>query len=96
MHLLEMLLHLVGAGELLGADRAGEHLPLLALVIQEGVALEAVLVLETLLQLHLVALEAAVGTVAGDLRVLEQVEPAHGHVLQALGLGAGLGGQVAA
>ena len=84
VHLLEMLLHLVRAGELFSAHRAGEHLPLLALVIQEGVALEAVFVLETLLQLHLVALQAAVGTVAGDLRVFEQVEPANGHVLQTL------------
>ena len=93
--LLEVLLHLVRPGELLGAHRAGEHLPLLALVIQERVALEAVLVLETLLQLHLVALKAPVGPVAGDLGVLEQVQPAHRHVLQALRLRARLGRQVA-
>lgn len=75
-----MLLHLVGSGELLKADRAGEDLALLALVVEEGVPLEAILVLERLEDLHFVALEAAVGAVTGDLGVAQQVQSPHRHV----------------
>ena len=96
VHLLEVLLHLVRARELLLTNRAREHLPVGALVIEEGVPLEAVLVLKALDDLHLLALDAAVRAVAGDVRVLEQVEAAHAHVLQRLRVRARLRGEVAA
>ena len=93
--LLEVLLHLVGPGELLLTHGAREHLPVVALVIEEGVTLETVLVLKALDNLDLLALDAPVGAVAGDVGVLEQVEAADTHVLETLGLRPGLRGQVA-
>ena len=94
VNLLEMLLHLVWPGELLLTHGAREHLPVGALVIQEGVSLETVLVLKALDNLDLLALDAPVGAVAGDVGVLEQVEAADAHVLEALGLRPRLRGQV--
>ncbi len=58
-----MTLHLVRAGELLGADYAWKDLSRRSLVVEEGVTLEAVLVLEVLLYLHPLALDAPVGSV---------------------------------
>ena len=91
-----MLLHLVRAAELLAADRTRKDLALRALVVEEGVALKAVLVLETLADLGLLALQAAITAVLRDLGVAQQVQAAHRHVGQSLGVEAGLGGQVAA
>jgi len=61
--LFQVLLHLVRPGELLGADRAGEHLASDALVVEECVPLEAVLVLEALKYLDLFTLNTSVGAV---------------------------------
>ncbi len=49
-------------------------------------ALEAVLVLEVLLDLQAVALDAAVGAVGGDGGVAEQVQAAHRHLGERLGV----------
>ena len=43
-------------------------------------SLEAVLVLEALDDLHLLALDTFLGTVAGDVSILEQVQTADTHV----------------
>ena len=73
VNLLEVLLHLVRSGELLLTHRTRKHLPIVALVIEERVPLETVLVLKALDNLDLLALDAPVGAVAGDVGVLEQV-----------------------
>lgn len=95
VHLLQMLLHFVWPGELLLTHGAGEHLPVVALVIEEGVPLETVFVLEALDNLDLFALNAPVGAIARDVGIFEQVEAPDTHVLEALGLCPGLRGQVA-
>ena len=74
VRLLQVLLHLVRPRELLLADDAGEHLPGGALVIEERVALEAVLVLEVLADLDPFTLDAPVGPVRGQGGVAKQVE----------------------
>lgn len=76
MHLLQVLFHLVRARKLLRTDGAGENLPGDPLVVQEGVALEAVLVLEALKNLDLFAFDTSVGAVIGNEGVFEQVQPA--------------------
>jgi hypothetical protein len=86
-----VVLHLVGPRELLGADRTGEDLALVAFVVEEGVPLEAVLVLEGLLYVDLGALGALVDAL-GYRGVAKQIEPAHRHLRQLLGRVLGLGG----
>ena len=90
MDLLQVLLHLVRPRELLGADRARKHLAGDALVVEERVPLEAVLVLEALKYLHLLALSTSVGAVIGYEGVFEQVESTDGHIGERLGLGSRL------
>ena len=94
MHLLQVLFHLVRPGKLLSTDGTGEDLSGDPLVVQEGVALEAVLVLEALKNLDLFAFDTSVGPVIGNEGVFEQVQSTDGHVGQRLGLGPRLGGQV--
>ncbi len=80
MCLLQMLLHLVRSRELLLADDAGKDLACSALVIEEGVPLEAVLVLKVLADLHALTLDAAVRTVRCEGSIAEEVQPADGHL----------------
>ena len=94
--LLQMLLHLVWTRKLLLTHRTRKHFPVCPLVVEEGVSLEAVLVLEALVDLDLLTLDAPVAAVAGDVRVLEQVQPPDTHVTQRLGVSAWLRGEVAA
>ena len=94
MDLLEMLLHLVRPGELLLTHRTRKHLPIVALVIEERVSLETVLVLKALDNLDLLALDAPVGAVTCDVGVLEQVQTPDTHVLKALSLVPWLRGQI--
>lgn len=72
MHGLHVILHLVGPRELLGAYRTGEHLALMALVIEERVPLEAVLVLKGLLNVEFGALGALIDALA-DGSVTEEI-----------------------
>jgi len=85
---LHVVLHLVGSRELFGAHRAREHLALVALVVQERVPLEAVLVLERLQYVRLGALQTLVDAL-GHGGVPEQVEAAHRHLGELLGRVAG-------
>ena len=84
VHGLHVVLHLVGPGEFLAADRAREHLPLVALVVEESVSLEAVLVLERLLYVELRALGALVDTF-GYRGVTKEIQAAHRHLGQLFG-----------
>ena len=93
--LFQVLFHLVRTRELLSADRTRENFASDALVVEERVSLEAVLVLEALKYLHLFALSTSVGAVIGYEGVFEQVESADGHIGERLGLGSRLGGEVA-
>lgn len=92
VHGLHVVLHFVGPGELLAADRTREHLSLVALVIEERVPLEAVLVLEGLLDVELRALGALVHAL-GDRRVAKEIQAADRHLGQLfsgiLGVGRG-------
>ena len=81
---LHVVLHLVGPGELFAANRAREHLPLVALVVEERVPLEAVLVLERLLYVELRALGALVDTL-GYRGVTKEIQAADGHLGQLFG-----------
>jgi len=83
MHGLHVVLHLVRPGELLAADRARKHFPLVALVVEEGVTLEAVLIFESLDHVGLFTLYALVHAL-GDGRVAEQVESSDRHLGQLL------------
>ena len=74
MRLLQVLLHLVRPGELLLADHAGKDFPCGALVVQESVPLEAVLVLEVLADLDSLAFDAAVRAVWSQGCVPEEVQ----------------------
>lgn len=85
MRHLHVVLHLVRARELLVAHRAREHLARRALVIEERVPLEAVLVLERLLDVLFGTLGALVDALE-DFRVAEQIQAAHRHLRQVLGL----------
>lgn len=85
MRRLEVTLHLVRPRELLLTNRAGKHLPLGTLVIEECMPLKTVLVLEVLGDLNSLALDAAVRAVRGDGRVPQQVEPADRHLGKGLG-----------
>ena len=84
MHRLHVVLHLVGPGELLGADRTGEDFALLSLVVEERVPLEAVFILEGLLYVHFGALRALIHAL-GYRRVSEQIQPSDRHLGQLLG-----------
>lgn len=75
---LQVVLHFVGPRELFAAHRARKHLPLGALVVEKGVPLEAVLVLERLLDVFLGTFRALVDALADD-RVPEQIEATHTH-----------------
>lgn len=70
MHGLHVILHLVGPRELLAAHRTGEHLALMALMVEERVSLEAVLILERLLDVKFGTLGALIHALA-DGRVTE-------------------------
>lgn len=72
VHGLHVVFHLVGPRELLGAHRTGEHLALMALVVEERVPLETVLVLKRLLDVELGALGALVDALA-DGSVTEEI-----------------------
>ena len=61
--LFQVLFHLVRPRELLGAHRAREHFAGDALVVEERMSLEAVLVLEALKYLDLFTLNTSVGAV---------------------------------
>ena len=56
MNLLQMLLHLVRTGEFFLTNWAGKYFSVSAFMIQEGVSLEAVFVLEVLTNLHALTL----------------------------------------
>jgi len=88
VHGLHVVLHLVGPRELLGAHRAREHLALVALVVEERVPLEAVLVLERLQYVRLGTFQTLVDAF-GHGGVPEQVQPADRHLGQLLGRVAG-------
>ena len=90
MRRLQMTLHLVRPTELFLANGTRKDFALDALVVEERVPLEAVLVLEALKYLHLFALSTSVGAVIGYEGVFEQVESADGHVGKRLGLGSRL------
>ena len=75
-----MLFHLVRTRELLLADDTGKDLARGALVVEEGVPLEAVLVLEVLADLHALALDATVRAVGREGGVTKEVQPADGHL----------------
>jgi hypothetical protein len=66
MSLLQVLFHLIRTRKFLLTDRTWKHLSLLSFMIEEGMSLEAVLVLEVLANLHFFALYAPVGPVRGD------------------------------
>lgn len=72
VHGLHVILHLVRPRELLAADRAGKHLALMTLVIEERVSLEAVLVLERLLDIELGAFGALINALV-DGSVTEEI-----------------------
>lgn len=76
---LEVVLHFVRPGELLVAHRTGEDLPLGTLVVQEGVPLEAVFVLEGFLDVLLGTLHTLVYSVA-DAGISEEVQTSDGHL----------------
>lgn len=76
MHGLHVILHLVGSRELFAADRTREHLALVALVVEERVPLETVLVLEGLLDIEFCAFSALVDTLI-DGCVTEEVQAPH-------------------
>lgn len=63
-----MVLHFVGPRELFTADGARENLALTAFVIEEGVPLEAVLVLEGFDDVHLGAFNALVDAWGNEYR----------------------------
>lgn len=81
MHGFHVILHLVRPGELFAADRTREYLPLVALVVEERVPLEAVLVLKRLLYIELRALGALVNAL-GDRGVTKEIQTAYGHLRQ--------------
>lgn len=81
---LQVVLHLVGSRELLSAHRAGEDLTLSALVVQEGVSLEAVLILERLLDILFSTLRTLIDALA-DHRVPKEIKSPHTHLGQLLG-----------
>ena len=74
MCLFQVLFHFVRPGKLLLADHAGEHFASGALVVQECVPLEAVLVLEVLADLDAFALDASVRSVWSQGGVAEEVQ----------------------
>lgn len=84
MDSFHVVLHLVWSGELFAADGTGEDLPLVALVVKECVSLEAVLVLESFLDIEFGTLGALVDAF-GDRSIAEQIKSTHGHLRQLLG-----------
>lgn len=88
---LHVVFHFVWSGEFLAAHGAGKNLPLVALVVQKGVPLEAVLVLEGLLDVGLRALGALVDAL-GYGSVAEKVETSDRHLRELLGRVLRLGG----
>lgn len=89
---LHVVLHLVGPRELLAADRAREHFPLLPLMVQESVSLEWILVFESLLYVLFCAFGALVDSFV-DGGVSEEVEASDGHFCELFGgvVGGGIG-----
>lgn len=79
-----MILHLVRPRELLLTHRTREDLALLALVIEERMPLEAVLVFERLLHVHLCALRAMVDAVTNG-RVAKEIEATYAHLRKLFG-----------
>lgn len=76
---LHVILHFVGSREFLAAHRTGENFPLVAFVIEEGVPLEAVLVLEGLLNVNFGALRALVDAL-GYRSVAKKIKAPHRHL----------------
>lgn len=72
MHGLHVVFHFVRTRELFGAYRTGEHLALMALVVEKGVSLEAVLVFKRLLDVELGAFGALIDALA-DGSVTEEI-----------------------
>lgn len=72
MHGLHVVLHLVRPRELLSAYRTGKYLALMALMVEECVPLEAVLVFKRLLDVELGALGALIDALA-DGSVTEEI-----------------------
>jgi hypothetical protein len=63
MNTAQVVLHFVRTRKFTGADGAGEDLPHIPLVVEEGVTLKGVLVLEGLLDMKLLAFHTTVNSV---------------------------------
>lgn len=72
MHGFHVILHLVRTREFLAAYRAGKHLALMTLVVEERVPLETILVLEGLLDVVLRTFGALINALA-DGSVTEEI-----------------------
>jgi len=88
VHSLHVILHLVGPRKLFSAHRAREYFALVAFVVQEGVPLEAILVLERLQYVRFSAFQTFVDAF-GHGGVPKQVQAAHRHLCQLFGRVAG-------
>lgn len=82
---LEVIFHFVRPGELLVAHWTGEDFSLGTFMVQEGMSLEAVFVLEGLLYVFLGTFHTLVDSVA-DTSVTEEIQPTNGHLGQSFGL----------
>ena len=80
----QMVFQFVGSGELATAHQTRKHLALVALMIEIGVSLEAVLILESARHVLLLAGYAAVHALLRDGSVAKQVQAADRHLLQLL------------
>lgn len=88
---LHVVLHFVGTREFLAAHGAREHLPLVALVVEERVSLEAILIFERFLNVDFGTFCALIHALV-DARVTEQIQAPDGHLRQVFG-GVGAGGR---
>lgn len=78
---LHVVLHFIRPGEFLLADRTGEDLPLMPFVVEEGVTLEAVFILERFLYIDFCAFRTLIDALVYR-RVPEQIQTPHGHFRQ--------------
>ncbi len=78
-----MILHFVGPGELPRADGTGKNLPHVPLVVEEGVSLETVFVLEGFWDSELLTLHAPVDPVL-DGGVSEEIQSSDAHFRERL------------
>jgi len=81
---LEVVLEFVGSRKLASAHQARKHLALVAFVVEVGVPLEAVLVLERPRHVLLLAGDAAVHALLRDGSVAEEIQAPDRHLLQLL------------